>query len=168
MTTLLAVRHPLGVLVAVPLMLGGGVHAVAGNVAGPADIIVNTGSPADFWTLINGATLTVNPGAQTLAIRLQDSSATVTDATVNGGTQTGLQTSGPLGTSTVVGSTLTSSRAAHVVGQGAQSSLSDSTLVGVGRGLSVSGGGQLRTSNTQVTAASDGEGGKIFWVGDMG
>ncbi len=146
-------RHPrnLGCMLAIT------VSGVAGaaNLSPGATAVVNAGSPVETWVL-NGATLTVNPGGQTLGIRTTPGSALTLDgATVAGGVQRAIETTGS--TSSITNSTLTStgnigfSVIRVTGGVPSTASVINSTIAGAGRGLNISGGSTATVVNSQIT-----------------
>ena len=166
MKTLMNTLHSLPTAVTAAVMLLANAAAQAGTVTGPDTAIVDAGTPADFWALSNAATLTVNPGGQTLYIVVANSTATVDGATVTGGTRNAIQTSGSTGVTNVTNSSLSSQASGFVVGAAALGTIRDSSVLSVNRGLSVSTASTLNAFNTQVSAASNG--GTSFLDGGLG
>lgn len=143
-------------VIAVSTLTTPGQAPLAGLLVGPASATVDAGSPADFWTLTQAASLTVNPGGQTLALNINNSTASLSGATVNATTQSALEVNGANGVVSVNGSTLVSTQGAGVTAVvGAVATLADSQVSAVARGLNVSSA-QLSARNIQVNVTGDG------------
>ncbi|MDZ4020172.1 autotransporter outer membrane beta-barrel domain-containing protein [Pseudomonas sichuanensis] len=126
---------------------------------------VGPGTPVESW-LLNSATLTVQPGGQTLQITAnQGSQVTLDAATVNGGNARALVLSASQATirdstltsSANIGLSLTSDLAGSSPGSSAL--VQNSTITGFGRGLNVSGGSSATLVNSTLTGTGTGAGG---------
>lgn len=118
---------------------------------------VGPGVPADSWAL-QGATLNVLPGGQTLSVAaavgsvLNFSGATST-GTVSIASSTGTFLDSTMTASTGIGLSVVRNGAA---GAGSTAQVSNSVISGFGRGVNVSGGSTVTLTNTQVTGAGVG------------
>ncbi|WP_422403934.1 autotransporter outer membrane beta-barrel domain-containing protein [Pseudomonas sp. GZD-209] len=139
--------------------------ASAANLPPGGSAIVAPGTPAESW-LLNSATLTVQPGGQTLQITANPGSQVTLDgATVNGGNARALALSSSQATirdSTLtstgnIGLSLTGGLAANSPGSSAV--VQNSTITGIGRGLNVSGGSSATLVGSTVTGTGTGTGG---------
>ncbi|MFJ3483632.1 autotransporter outer membrane beta-barrel domain-containing protein [Pseudomonas sp. NPDC090202] len=126
--------------------------------------VVNPGDVPETWQL-TGATLTVNPGGQTLGIStFAGSTVTLNSAAVSETTNDAVSVLSS--TATISGSTLTSSSGTGLSAArdtssalaGSTVAVTGSTISGLSRGVSVSAGSTVTLSNSQVTGTGTGVG----------